>query len=278
MSISFIDKDPEQILVDTIALYQTKAGAVLNDADPERILIDCMAYREVLLRNDVEWLMRQNFVQLAEAVQLDYWGSLFGVARVTDETDDVYRDRIMAANKAEGLGTKAAYKARILALSDVADVHVFSKLDDPSLKPGRVRLIPIKKIIDPVSLIASGTVHDAALEALILESILTDDFGIIGNVFQFTEAVPVAIDGIVNVRATAGFDQNQLRDNIDYQLDRYFGQLSLSFSGEFGVSGVNTYLNNAEGLQQIVSLNFPDVPVLGSGEFYQRGNVTINIE
>jgi len=276
--IEFIDKDPEQILVDTIALYQTKAGAVLNDGDPERILIDCMAYREVLLRNGVEWLMRQNFVQLAEAGQLDYWGALFGVARVTDETDDVYRIRILAANKAEGLGTKAAYKSRIMSLPDVADVLLFSKLDDDTLKPGRVRLIPIKKVIDPVSLIPSGTVHDAALEASILESILTDDFGIIGNVFQFAEATPVAIDGTVNVRVAVGFNANQLRDNIDYQLNRYFGQLSLNFTGEFGISGVNTYLNNAEGLQQVVSLNFPNVTVLATGEFYQRGNITINIE
>lgn len=276
--IEFIDKDPEQILVDTIALYQTKAGAVLNDADPERILIDCQVYREVLLRNGVEWLMRQNFVQLAEGSQLDYWGGIFGVARVTDETDDVYRARIMAANKAEGLGTKAAYKARIMSLPDVADVRLITKLDDDSLKPGRVKIIPIKKVIDQATLITSGVIHDTDLEAAVLAAILTDDFGIIGNVFQFVAAVSQAIDGTVNVRAVAGFDPEQLRANIDYQLDRYFGQLSLSFAGEFGVSGVNTYLNNAEGLQQVVSLNFPNVPVLTSGKFYQRGNVTINIE
>lgn len=274
----FIDKDPEQILVDTIALYQTKAGAVLNDADPERILIDCMAYREVLLRNGLEWLMRQNFVQLAEGAQLDYWGALFGVARVTDETDYVYRARILAANKAEGLGTKAAYRARILSLPDVADVLLFSKLDDDSLSPGRVRLIPIKKVTSEATLITFGQVHDSEIENEILEAILTDDFGIIGNIFRFTPAVPVHIDGTINVRAAAGFEHEQLMNNIEYQLERFFGQLSLSFSAEFGVSGVNTYLNNAEGLQQVVSLNFPNVPVLVIGQFYQRGNVTINIE
>lgn len=274
--IEFIDKDPEQILVDTIDLFQSKAGSVLNDADPERILIDCMAYREVLLRNGMEFMMRQNFVQLAEGQNLDYWGGLFAVVRLVNEDDDTYRQRILEANKGNGLGTKAAYKARILALPDVADILLFSKNDDDTLLPGRVRIIPIKKIT--TDFIASGVIHDAALETDIITTITTDDFGVIGNMFQFTQAVPVPIDGSVNVRAVVGFDPVQLLANINYQLNRYFGQLSLSFSAEFGISGITTYLNNAEGLQSIVSLNFPSVPVLATGEFYQRGNVTINIE
>jgi|GEM_PF-2075400 hypothetical protein len=276
--IEFIDKDPEQILVDTIAMFQTKAGTVLNDADPERILIDCMAYREVLLRNGMEWLMRQNFVQLAEGSELDWWGQLFGVVRVTDESDDTYRLRILAANKSEGLGTKAAYKSRILSLPEVADVRLYSKNDDPTLLPGRVRIVPIMKITDPITLIASGDMHNEALETTVLAAILTDDFGVVGNVFQFTSAVPVVIDGAVNVRATTGFDPNQLEANIDYQLNRYFGQLSLSFTAEFGITVLTAYLNNAAGLQQVVSLNFPSVPILATGEFYQRGVITINIE
>lgn len=274
--IEFIDKDPEQILVDTIVLFQTKAGSVLNDADPERILIDCMTYREVLLRNGMEWMMRQNFIQLAEGLNLDYWGGLFGTVRITGESDDVYRERILVANKSNGLGTKAAYKARILSLPDVADVLLFSKNDEPELLPGRVRVVPIKQLT--ADFVDYGVVHDAALETTIIEAITTDDFGVIGNMFQFTQAVPVLIDGTVNVRAVSGFDPAQLLANIDYQLDRYFGQLSLSFTSEFGISGVTTYLNNADGLQQIVNLNFPNVPVLAKGEFYQRGVININIE
>jgi hypothetical protein len=276
--IEFINKDPEQILADTIALFQTNAGVLLNQADPERLIIDVMTFREVLLRNGMEWLMRQNFVQLAEGVNLDYWGLLFGITRLTDEGDDSYRERILLANSTGGLGTKAAYKSRILSLANVADVLLFTKNDDDSLAPGRVRLIPIKRISDPVTLVSSGTVHDPALESEILAAILTDDFGVVGNVFLFAQAVPVVIDGAVNVRAAIGFDHGELLANIEYQLDRYFGQLSQSFTSEFGISGVNTYLLNTVGLQQIVSLNFPEVPVLASGEFYQRGLITINIE
>lgn len=274
--IIFIDKDPEQILVDTIDLFQSKAGVILNDADPERIVIDCMAYREVLLRNGIEWIQRQNFVQLAEGTSLDYWGELFSINRLENESDDIYRARILAANKGNGLGTKAAYKSRILSLPEVADVLLFSKNDEPALAPGRVRAVPLKKVT--IDLINYGVAHDAALESTIIEAVSTDDFGIIGAMFQFDYAQPVLIDGVVNVRAVVGFDQELLRSNIEFQLNRYFGQLSLSFLGEFGISPLTIYLNNAEGLQQVVSLNFPNVPVLATGEFYQRGVITINIE
>lgn len=274
--IIFIDKDPEQILTDTIVSFQTKTGMPLNDADPERILIDCMTYREALLRNGMEKMMRQNFVQLAEGQSLDYWGGLFAVVRIENESDDNYRERILLANKGNGLGTKAAYSARILSLPDVADVLLFSKNDLPELLPGRVRIVPIKKVSN--NFIDSGVIHDGELETVIIGAITTDDFGVIGNMFEFVQAVPVLINGTVNVRPVDGFNAQALTENIDFQLNRYFGQLSLSFSSEFGLTGITNYLLNAEGLQQIVNLNFENVPILQTGQFYQRGVITINIQ
>ena len=277
MSYTFINKDPEAILSDIIAYYQSLAGTTLNPADPERILIDIMAYREVMTKNQMEWLMRQNFVQLAEGVLLDYWGALFGVVRLTDEEDDAYRARILAANKAIGVGTKAAYKAQILSLSTVADVLLYSKNDDPALLPGRVRIVPIMRVIDEPTQIASGVVHDSALETAVLAAILTDDFGVVGNVFQFTAATPVAIAGTISVRRAIGFDAPTFAANLEFQIARYFGQLSLSYDAVFDITTLNSYLANAEGLGQVLSLTF-DVDSLSEGEFYQRGAITVNIE
>lgn len=274
-SYIFINKDPETILSDIIALFQSKAGTTLNDADPERILIDIMAYREVLTKNQMEWLMHQNFVQLAEGALLDYWGALFGVTRINNETDDAYRARILAANKAIGVGTKAAYKAQILSLSSVADVLLYSKNDDNSLLPGRVRIKPIRKVVN--NTIASGVVHDSALESEILAAILTDDFGVVGNVFLFTAATPVAINGTISVRRSIGFDAATFAANLEFQIARYFGQLSLSYTAEFGIVALTSYLSNAEGLGQVLSLTF-DVDALTEGQFYQRGAITVNIE
>ena len=277
MSYTFINKDPEAILSDIIAYYQSLAGTTLNPADPERIFIDIMAYREVLTKNQMEWLMRQNFVQLAEGVLLDYWGALFGVIRLADEDDDAYRARILAANKAVGVGTKAAYKSQILSLASVADVLLYSKNDDPALLPGRVRIVPIMQVLDETTQIASGEVHNSALETAVLAAILTDEFGVVGNVFQFAAATPVAVDGIITVRKVLGFDEPTLAANLDFQIARYFGQLSLSYGAEFGIVELTSYLSNAEGLSQVLSLTF-DVPSLAEGEFYQRGVITVNIE
>jgi hypothetical protein len=274
---NFITKDPETILSDIIALFQSKAGTTLNDADPERILIDIMAYREVLTKNQMEWLMHQNFVQLAEGLLLDYWGALFGVTRITNETDDAYRARILAANKAVGVGTKAAYKSQILSLTNVADVLLYSKNDDPTLLPGRVRIVPIMKVVDVGTQIAYGEVHDTALEIAVLTAILTDEFGVVGNVFHFSEATPVPIDGTVSVRRAIGFDAATFAANLEFQIARYFGQLSLSYTAEFGIVALTSYLSNAEGLGQVLSLTF-DVDALAEGEFYQRGAITVNIE
>ncbi len=249
----------------------------MNEADPERIIIDCMAYREVLLRVAIQYLMQQNFVQLAEGEALDYWGELFAVARLQDETDSDYRGRILEATSSAGLGTKQAYSSRILTLQNVADVLIYSKNDDNTLLPGHVRVIPIKQIVDPASNIASGHVHDTALEIKILDTILTDDFGVIGNVFEFEPAVPVTISGQVNVTKKTGFSDSEIIANVDHQMSRYFGQLSLSFNAVFGLVELQDYLLNAEGLSQIVSLNFDAVPALTERQFYQRGNVTINI-
>jgi hypothetical protein len=277
MSYIFINKDPEAILNDIIAYYQSLSGTTLNDADPERILIDIMAYREVLTKNQMEWLMHQNFVQLAEGVLLDYWGTLFGILRIINETDDLYRERILAANKAVGIGTKAAYKAQILSLATVADVLLYSKNDDNTLLPGRVRIVPIMKVLNEITQIASGEVHNLALEASILQAILSDEFGVIGNVFQFSAAVPVEIDGIISVRRTIGFDEGTFAANLEFQIARYFGQLSLIYDAEFDITVLNSYLANVEGLGQVLSLTF-DVDALSEGQFYQRGLITVNIE
>ena len=128
----FIQNDPEQILADTIATYQQNTGIRLNTADPERMLINCMAYREMILRGNMEYLMRQNFVQYASSDNLDDWGELFGVIRLDGESDDNYRQRILSSTKGT-IGTLEAHRQRILATPGVCDIRIFRKSDDNTL-------------------------------------------------------------------------------------------------------------------------------------------------
>lgn len=273
--IQFIKNDPEQILADTVSEYQRLAGAKLNPADAEMILIDCMAYREVILRGSMEEIMRQNFVQYATGVNLDNWGALWGINREKGETDDEYRVRILAVAKGT-IGTKAAYFARIMAVSGVSDILIIQKVDDNTLPPGVIKLIPLMRQTSK-RMIEHGAVHDEDLKRRILESIITADFGIIGPVFIFQEAIPVAVNGVIDVRGVLGFSVELLRQNIALKVEEYFGELSKKFDSSFGEFDLERKVLEAEGVLKVTRISFPNVPTIGTGEFYTEGEILINI-
>lgn len=271
----FIPNDPEQILSDIIASYQRNAGAKLNPADPERLLVDCMGYREMILRGEMEQLMRQNFVQYASGEALDAWAEIFGLERIEGETDDELRTRILASTRGK-IGTHEAYRMRILSVPGVADIDLIRKCEEKTLPPGVVLLIPIMSRQND-ELVEYGTVHDEALEQAILESIQARDFGIIGAMFAFRKAVAVPISGSVSVRSVVNYPREQLEKNVQRRIDGYFCKLSLSFSSEFGVYDLEREILVADGvLAGGVVVSFSNVPTKKRGEFYTKGTVTVN--
>lgn len=272
--ITFIKIDPEQILADTISEYQRRAETKLNPADAEMILVDCMAYRESVLRGSMEALMRQNFVQFASGAHLDNWGALWGINREKGETDDEYRIRILAVAKGT-IGTKAAYFARIMAVAGVSDIIIIQKADDPTLPPGVVKLIPLMRETSG-NMIGHGAVHSDELERRIMESVTAEDFGIIGPVFRFEKAVPVAVNGIIDVRGILGFNAELLRQNVALKIEEYFGELSKKFDSLFGEFDLERKVLEAEGVLKVTRISFPNVPTLSTGEFYVQGEISIN--
>lgn len=271
--IQFIEKDAEQILADTIAEYQRQSGMKLNPADAEMILVNCMAYRECVLRGQMEVLMRQNFVQYATGKHLDDWGALWGIGREQGETDDEYRLRILSVAKGT-IGTKAAYFSRIMAVPGVSDILIIQKFDDAALPPGVVRLIPLMEYVSE-DMIEGGTVHNDDLERRILESIRAEDFGIVGPLFAFRQAVPVPVSGSIEVRAVLGFDTGLLRRNIALKAGEYFGELSRKFEGGFGVFDLERKIMQAQGVMKVTYMDFPNVPTKSVGEFYTQGEISI---
>lgn len=272
--ITFISKNPEQILADIISEFQRLTGLKLNPADGELILIDCMAYREIVLRGELEKLMRQNFVQFATGKNLDNWGALWGINREVCETDDEYRVRILAVAKGT-IGTKAAYFARIMAVSGVSDILLIQKTDDNTLPPGAIKLIPLMRRVSE-TLVESGTIHDDDLERRILKSITADDFGVIGAVFTFQAAVPVGVNGVIDVRGVLGFNVDLLRQNVALKIEEYFGELSKKFAGSFGEFDLERKVLEAEGILKVTRVSFPNVPTTGTGEFYTQGIISVN--
>jgi len=78
----FIENDLQAIINAMIADYQARTGKTLQPAQVERLLLDSMAYRESLVRSQVQQACEQNLVDFAIAPILDYLGALVGVKRL----------------------------------------------------------------------------------------------------------------------------------------------------------------------------------------------------
>jgi len=74
--------DPNLILADMVAAFQTAAGRTLLPAQVERLLINLYAYRESLMRNAIQYAGQQNLLAFASFPMLDYLGQLLSVTRL----------------------------------------------------------------------------------------------------------------------------------------------------------------------------------------------------
>jgi phage-related baseplate assembly protein len=84
----FITSDPNQIVSDLIAFYETETGLSVSPAQAERLLINVLAYRESLLRSGINEAAKQNLVAFATGVILDYLAQLVGVRRLDEQPAD----------------------------------------------------------------------------------------------------------------------------------------------------------------------------------------------
>lgn len=79
---NFIDRNPEQITREWIALYEEKTGKVLQPAQIERLLIDMCAYRESILRVNIQETAKQNLLSYAPLDILRHIGEPLGVEQL----------------------------------------------------------------------------------------------------------------------------------------------------------------------------------------------------
>ena len=74
--------DPNLILADMVAAFESAAGRTLQPAQVERLLINLYAYRESLVRNAIQYAGQQNLLAYSIFPMIDYLGQLLGVARL----------------------------------------------------------------------------------------------------------------------------------------------------------------------------------------------------
>lgn len=81
----FIDRDAKSILAEITADYEQRVGRKLEPAQIEQLLLNAFAYREVLVRNQIQYAALQNLVAFAVFPALDYLGELVGVVRLPSQ-------------------------------------------------------------------------------------------------------------------------------------------------------------------------------------------------
>lgn len=77
----YIEVAPETIVNELVQWYETETGNTLQPAQVERLIISAWAYRESLLRSQVQAAAIQNLVSFSTEPVLDYLGELVGVVR-----------------------------------------------------------------------------------------------------------------------------------------------------------------------------------------------------
>jgi len=79
---NFIDRDPDIITKEWIALYEEKTGKTLQPAQIERLMVDVGAYRETVLRMKIQEAAKQNLLSYAPLEILEHIGEPLGVTKL----------------------------------------------------------------------------------------------------------------------------------------------------------------------------------------------------
>ena len=79
----FIETDAEAIISECTAYYENLVGRTLLPAQAETLLINAFAYRELLIRQQIQLACKQMLLSFATAPALDYLAELVGVARLS---------------------------------------------------------------------------------------------------------------------------------------------------------------------------------------------------
>lgn len=81
-NIKFVHEDAATIIAECKADWEARLGRQIAPADVEMLLINGLAYRELLLRTQLNDTARQNLVSFSRGVALEYLGELVGVQRL----------------------------------------------------------------------------------------------------------------------------------------------------------------------------------------------------
>jgi phage-related baseplate assembly protein len=171
MRASLVERDP--------------SFTALDASDPAMKVLEVAAWRELLLRHQIEEAMKANLLAFAKHKDLDHLALFYGVERQAGEEDESYRIRIQTKIKGwSTAGTAEHYRYHALS----ADIRVKdARVESPM--PGLVRISILSKE-------GSGTPSEALLKT-VQAAVLKDD------IRMLTDKVEVVGYRIIPVRIVA---------------------------------------------------------------------------
>ncbi|MDO5650562.1 MAG: baseplate J/gp47 family protein [Moraxella sp.] len=189
----FIDRDANVITDEIIDLYESLGNKKLYPAQADRLFIDVIAYREMLIRAQIQLACEQNLLAFADGVMLDYLGDFFGVIRLDDETDEQLRERIRLAPESYATtGSRQAYIYHTLstdsqiidadALRDEnGDIYIYVLTAD-----GVVSNELVQRVLDKTS----GEKVRPLSDRVFVSGGVASDFRLVVEISPLSQAVP----------------------------------------------------------------------------------------
>lgn len=121
LSVEVILEQKIARLVDVFAVHHIPYNVEKTAYDPVVIQLQAAAYEELLLRQRINEVARDNLLEFARGTSLDHLGDFHGVTRLLDEDDARFRRRIRLNRQGHSTaGTVPRYQ--YFALS--SDIHV----------------------------------------------------------------------------------------------------------------------------------------------------------
>ncbi len=164
---NFIDTDANTIVQELVAWYETETGKTLQPAQVERLLINAFAYREALIRNQINEAARQNLVDFSVAPVLDYLGALVGVTRLPESPANCQVDFLLVNGHGSVVipeGTRVATsdgkyifatQEDVQVSSTVNTVNIFCVAETPGAGANGYIIGAVNTIIDPLPFLSS---------------------------------------------------------------------------------------------------------------------------
>ncbi len=108
----FVERDPEAITQELVNQYEQMTGKTLQPGQWERVFLDVIAYRDALIRQQVQLTGEQNLLAYARFPMLDHLGAFYGVERLPARAAVTELQFTSAAERAEDVDVPKGTRVR----------------------------------------------------------------------------------------------------------------------------------------------------------------------